>query len=130
MSETFVEWIDLWIGELPGREETRLMPSLMEHELRRWDYMTFLQMRNRLSKITKQDKLNCFIEVANSPDSCIIDSGEKEQLLLAGFSKWEGLFGSPHPLAYRVAIDVTGRTIYDNRRIAAERNRALSRETG
>ena len=98
--------------------------TLMEKELYRWDYMTYSQMRNRLSKITKREKLDCFIQVANSSDFSIIEDREKEQLLIAACDRWGRLFGEPHTLSPE-----TRRVSSVNQRRAANRRRKLSNST-
>lgn len=128
MSETFAKWVDvrkppgLWIGESPGREETRLMSdsiTLMEKELHRWDYMTPSELMTRLNRITRREKLNCFIQVAD--DSTCVDSSFLS-LLLAGFHRWERLFGEPHILS-------TQRAPWRRRVSSVNRRRELSNST-
>lgn len=40
--------------------------SLMDHERHRWSYMTRDQLKRRLRKITKQEKLECFLIMARN----------------------------------------------------------------
>ncbi len=123
MSVTFAKWIDvpgpkieIWVGESPGREETRLMPeSLMEKELYRWSYMTYSNMLIRIGRITKLDKLDCFLQVAKDKD------GVNGWLFLTGLDRWFQLSGERHPyegLARRPSgpVRVTGRNLANRRR--------------
>ena len=70
--------------------------TLMEKELHRWSYMTRAELSTRLNRITKREKLDCFIQVAD--DSACVD-GLFLPLLQAGQAQWERLFGEPHTLA-------------------------------
>lgn len=56
--------------------------SLMQQERHRWSYMTENQLTTRLKRITRTDKLHCFIQLAIDNNHRLLEHLAKERLYL------------------------------------------------
>ena len=71
--------------------------ELYEHEVMRWGYMTRSQLRTRLGRIRKPEKLQCFIRLAMENESLDLLEAAYSRAAQLGFSHLVPYSGGPVP---------------------------------